>query len=116
MRIREVDLILPALQVLADSEHLPLGVSTQDLARQLRARIVPTAEDLERLQGRKDDRLSQVIRNLVSHRTLERRGLATYSKNERDGRGYYKLTPMGLVTVSEPVDPSLILSTYKNTK
>lgn len=77
-------------------------MTTAELARQLRADLNATQEDLEVLQGRKDDRLSQVIRNLVSHRTLERRGLATYYKDERTGFGFYRLTPMGIRSITEP--------------
>ncbi|NGO51972.1 hypothetical protein [Allomesorhizobium camelthorni] len=76
-------------------------MTTADLATRLREQIEPTEEDQEKLQGRKDDRLSQVIRNLVSHRTLERRGLATYYKDPRTGRGRYRLTPMGIRTLQE---------------
>ncbi|BAV49014.1 Uncharacterized protein MLTONO_4111 [Mesorhizobium loti] len=74
---------------------------TAELAKKLRQQIEPTEEDLEILQGRNDDRLSQVIRNLVSHRTLERRGLATYYKNLLTGRGHYRLTAMGNRTLNE---------------
>ncbi|TIX43628.1 MAG: hypothetical protein E5V36_11550 [Mesorhizobium sp.] len=101
MRTLEYDLIMPALKILADSEHPETGMTTAELAKKLREQIKPTAEDREPLQGRKDDRLSQVIRNLVSHRTLERRGLATYYKNPLTGRGHYRLTAMGNRTLSE---------------
>ncbi len=74
---------------------------TVELARKLRDQLEPTAEDREILQGRTDDRLSQVIRNLVSHRTLERRGLAIYYKNPITGRGHYRLTAMGNRTLNE---------------
>lgn len=102
MRTRERDLIVPALRILAEYAHPERGMTTAELADRLRGQITPTAEDLEMLTNRKDDRLSQVIRNLVSHRTLERRGLAVYHKGAIDGLGYYKLTPMGLRTLNEP--------------
>lgn len=99
MRTSENDLINPALKILALAEEPEIGLSTAELASRLREVLQPTAEDLEKLQGRKDDRLSQVIRNLVSHRTLERRGLAIYYKDDRTGRAFYRLTPMGLKTL-----------------
>jgi hypothetical protein len=102
MRTTENDLINPALRLLADAERPEIGLTTAELARQLRNMIQATQDDLESLRGRKDDRLSQVIRNLVSHRTLERRGLATYYKNERTGRAYYRLTAMGFKTLQNP--------------
>lgn len=100
-RTAENDLVNLALRVLAAAENPEIGMCTRDLASQLRREIPATSEDQEILAGRKDDRLSQVIRNLVSHRTLERRGLAVYYKDDRTDRGYYKLTPMGLQTISE---------------
>lgn len=101
MRTLENDLVIPALKILADSEHPEVGMPTTELAKKLREQIEPTEEDLESLQGRNDDRLSQVIRNLVSHRTLERRGLATYYINPLTGRGHYRLTAMGIRTLTE---------------
>ncbi|MBZ9893417.1 hypothetical protein LB545_03605 [Mesorhizobium sp. BR1-1-6] len=101
MRTLENDLIMPALNILADAAQPEIGISTAELARKLREQVEPTAEDREILQGRTDDRLSQVIRNLVSHRTLERRGLAIYYKNPITGRGLYRLTEMGNRTLNE---------------
>ena len=101
MRTSENDLINPALRILALAENPEIGLGTTELAHRLREVLRPTAEDLETLQGRKDDRLSQVIRNLVSHRTLERRGLATYYKDDRTGRAFYRLTSMGLKTIGD---------------
>jgi DNA-binding PadR family transcriptional regulator len=40
-----------------------------------------------------------VIRNLVSHRALEKRGLATYRKGEALTRGSYVLTDLGKASV-----------------
>lgn len=101
MRTLENDLIIPALEILSNAEQPEIGMPTAELARKLREQVEPTQEDREILQGRRDDRLSQVIRNLVSHRTLERRGLATYYKNPITGRGHYRLTSMGNRTLSE---------------
>jgi hypothetical protein len=100
-RVSERELIIPALDILARNADVARGVSTRDLARQLRANIQPSAEDLKMLKGRNDDRLSQIIRNLVSHRTLEKQGLAIYRKDQFDGRGYYRLTEMGRRTLEE---------------
>lgn len=101
MRTTENDLINPALRLLAMVENPEVGLGTAELARRLREVLQPTAEDLKKLRGRNDDRLSQVIRNLVSHRTLERRGLATYYKDERTGRAFYRLTAMGLESLRD---------------
>lgn len=94
-RTTESDLILPALEVIAQFGHPDRGLATGSLARHLRARLTPHAEDLTALSNRADDRLSQVIRNLVSHRTLERKGFATYQKHSPGREGHYVLTENG---------------------
>ncbi|WP_147448121.1 hypothetical protein [Mesorhizobium sp. YM1C-6-2] len=100
-RTTEADLVLPALQILAESANPGRGLTTAELAKALRDRLVATEDDLKILEGRKDDRLSQTIRNLVSHRRLARQGLATYEKNPVDGQGYHRLTAMGFRTITE---------------
>src|SRR5262245_55656930 len=71
----EADLVVPAVVIIAAS---PEGISTTDLSKQLRNRLEPSGEDLELLDGRGDDKFSQKVRNLKSHNTFEKKGLATY--------------------------------------
>ena len=99
-RTSERELIEPALRLLAEPQNLHRGLATEDLAKRLRQAAVPTAEDLQILPSRKDDRLSQVIRNLISHRTLEKRGLATYTKDPLTNQGRYVLTELGRGTLA----------------
>jgi predicted HNH restriction endonuclease len=68
-RITETDLILPALYVI---DKQP-GITTGELIIELRSIFNPTSEDAEILHGRNDDKFSQIVRNLVSHHTLDRR-------------------------------------------
>lgn len=98
-RTREVDLVDPAVALIAKFGDVEYGLEISVLAKKLREIIRPTAYDLVPLKGRNDDRLSQVIRNLVSHRTLERRGLATYRKGSSLTRGSYVLTETGKASV-----------------
>jgi 5-methylcytosine-specific restriction enzyme A len=88
-RISERDLILPALFCIADVDE----ISTSDLADCLRSLLKPEGEDLEILAGRNDDKFSQKVRNLRSHETLERDGLAIYESRGR--QGYWKITETG---------------------
>jgi predicted HNH restriction endonuclease len=88
-RISERDLILPALFCIDNSGEL----STTALADCLRSLLKPQGEDLEILAGRGDDKFSQKVRNLRSHETLERDGLAVYESRER--QGYWKLSEFG---------------------
>lgn len=86
---------MPALRLLGECARPEVGLSTQDLRAELRRSIKPNPEDLESLKGRNDDRLSQVLRNLISHRTLERRGLANYYRDPATGEGHYRITDAG---------------------
>lgn len=101
MRTREVDLIDPALAVIARYGDEELGLEISVLARKLRKIVKPTEDDLLPLRGRTDDRLSQIIRNLVSHRTLDKKGLAVYRKGASLTRGSYVLTELGRASVKE---------------
>jgi hypothetical protein len=71
----ETDLIIPALEVIA--AH-PDGIDTSELLSLLRRQLKPTGDDLEILAGRNDDKFSQKVRNLKSHDTLEKKGLAIF--------------------------------------
>lgn len=88
-RISEQDLILPALYCI----EIAGEISTTDLSECLRSLLKPQGQDLEILSGRNDDKFSQKVRNLRSHETLEKDGLAIY---ERRGRqGYWHITDAG---------------------
>src|SRR5262245_2938455 len=75
----ESDLVIPAVIIIA--AH-PEGITTTALSKQLRERLEPSGDDLTQLAGRNDDKFSQKVRNLKSHDTLEKKGLATF-KNEK---------------------------------
>ncbi|MCG8503255.1 MAG: hypothetical protein MI755_01500 [Sphingomonadales bacterium] len=83
MATHESDLVVPALTVIARFRD---GVSVSELAPLIRLTIRPDAEDREPLASGRGDRLSQKIRNLVSHRTLERQGLARFVSGAPAGR------------------------------
>lgn len=99
MRTSEADLIDPAVALIAKYGDEEIGLEIPVLAKKLRELIKPTPEDLMPLKDRRDDRLSQVIRNLVSHRALEKRGLAIYRKGPALTRGSYVLTDLGKASV-----------------
>lgn len=82
----ENDLIFPALQLLNQAPH---GLSTTQLIELLTERLQPTGQDAEILKNRKDTYFSQKVRNLKSHDTLTKKGLATYIS------GYWAITPKG---------------------
>jgi predicted HNH restriction endonuclease len=102
VRVLESDLVLPALQLLEVGE-----LSTTQLIRGLRDIVLPEGEDIELLEGRKDDKFSQKVRNLKSHSTLEREGYVTYER--RGHQGYWKITDQGLKVVQSPREPLFAL-------
>ncbi len=96
---------MPALKIIADHGSRERGMRMRDVSVMLRKQITPTPEDLEILKGRVDDRLSQVIRNLVSHKTLAKGGLATYSKDPATGDLWVNLTEMGWASITPNQTP-----------
>lgn len=83
MATHESDLVVPALAVIARFRD---GVSVSELGPLIRLTIRPDADDLAPLASGRGDRLSQKIRNLVSHRTLEKQGLARFVSGAPAGR------------------------------
>jgi len=68
-RIRERDLIIPALRAAAASGG---EIHMTKLIDKLIEEFDPRGEDAKIIQGRTDSKLSQKIRNLVSHRDSKR--------------------------------------------
>ena len=92
-RISERDLIPHALGLLDQPGHRENGLSVSELDGLLRENLAPTGEDLAWLEGRYDDRFSQKVRNLRSHRTLEKGGLAMFVHD--GGAGRFFITEAG---------------------
>lgn len=79
-RIRERDLIIPALRAAAGR---PTGeISTSKLIEVLTDEFQPEGLDAQQLDGRNDTYFSQKVRNLISHRasstSMFTHGYATY--------------------------------------
>jgi DNA-binding XRE family transcriptional regulator len=84
-RIKERDTYLPVLGIL-DGE--PGGfMKTSELIRSLELWFNPRGEDAEILAGRSDTRFSQIVRNIVSHKSSSTnmigRGWAIYDARRR---------------------------------
>lgn len=84
----ERDLIVPVLELL---DAQPGGLTTSDLIERLTELLEPDGHDAEILANRQDTHFSQKVRNLVSHRTMERGDLWTYD----EGDGIHRITPPG---------------------
>ncbi len=91
--ITEGDLVVPTILILAKQASLDEGVSISELDPFLRSVLNPAGHDLEIIENRKDDYFSQKVRNLVSHRKLDKLGLAIYRKIWGEGR--YFITQKG---------------------
>jgi 5-methylcytosine-specific restriction enzyme A len=100
-RITESDLILPALYVIYNQP----GITTGELIVELRSIFNPTGEDAEILQGRNDDKFSQIVRNLVSHHTLDHRLQFTILGNTGGANTTHQLTEHGLNYLNENLSP-----------
>jgi hypothetical protein len=71
----ESELIPIALKIILDK---PNGIETKDLIIELRNLMNPSGEDLEMLSNRNDDKFSQKVRNIKSHKTLENKGYVKF--------------------------------------
>ncbi len=71
----ETELIPFALRIIKNHND---GINTKNLIASLRHDMQPNGEDLEILKNRSDDKFSQKVRNLKSHRTLENEGYADF--------------------------------------
>lgn len=104
-RITEKNVIFPALLLLAQAKfHLKdPNVPTSILKKSIFGNIEDdlSDEDLAPLKNRNDTKVEQVIRNLVSNKTLEKGGLATYDNEKRT----LQITDAGLAYVANKVIP-----------
>lgn len=101
MRIGEADLVSPALLVIDENP----GITTSELIEKMEEIFRPQGEDAEILGGRSDTKFSQMVRNLVSHRTLERNDLVTFKESEdRQSGGMFSLTASGQTALEEKRD------------
>lgn len=86
-RIPEPEFVIPTLELLYDA---PNGeMLTADIIVALVRQFEPDGEDNEILDKRSDTKFTQKVRNLKSHKTLLKAGLATHTY-----RGF-KITPAG---------------------
>ena len=78
-KISDNNLVAPAL--LTIFEEPEKKISTTKLLKNLRTKFILPINELKVLRGRKDDIFSQKVRNINSHKTLEKINLA-YSKDK----------------------------------
>lgn len=97
MAYSEADIIVPTLTLLA--EQGDEGLTTSELIAVLQATLDLSDDDKKILKNRKDTHFSQIVRNLVSHNTLVRKGFATYDGQQRPAR--HRITTTGRAYLGE---------------
>lgn len=97
-RISERELILPSLHLLFGAEGQKL--TTTDLIIELRNLLNPQGEDLIQIEGRADDKFSQKVRNLRTHRTLEKNNYTSFDSNTST----FSIEPEGIEYLNENID------------
>ncbi|MCL5239712.1 MAG: HNH endonuclease [Candidatus Marsarchaeota archaeon] len=97
----EPELIIPTLSLL--KEH-SAGLRMSQIIHALLGVLAPSGHDMDIISGRADTYFSQKVRNLKSHDTLTRKGLATYNN------GIFKITDAGLRYIEEnvPIHDALV--------
>ena len=104
----ESELIPAALKIILDK---PNGIATKDLIIELRNLMSPSGEDLEMLSNRNDDKFSQKVRNIKSHKTLENKGYAKFYDDK------FFITEKGIKFLnevpSENLDEKLLINIHK---
>jgi len=101
-RITEEQLILPSLYLMENAENKTISIS--ELKNNLIAIFKPSGEDAEFAKGRKDSFFTQIVRNLKSHDTLQKLGLASYHPRKVGERsGSFKITNHGKKYLTENI-------------
>ena len=97
-RVRERDLVIPALRAARDSGGL---ITTSQLIEVLEDEFEPSGTDAEVLDGRSDTYFSQKVRNLISHRnnstSMFTKGYADYDPSSESIR----ITDAGLAFLDQ---------------
>lgn len=92
-RIRERDLIIPALRAAAD--RTGGEITTTELIQVLEDEFQPDGVDAQTLDGRNDTYFSQKVRNLVSHRDAST-SMFSHGYAEYDGHSEsFRITEAG---------------------
>jgi len=93
MPLRESQLIVPALIAMLNS---PNGeIQTSDLINEISNQFVLDAQDNQILLNRQDEKFTQIVRNLKSHKALRNRGYA------EEIEGGFRILPAGVDFLEE---------------
>ena len=88
MPLSENELIIPALITMYNSPNHQ--IQTSDLINEIANQFALDGHDLTQLLNRNDEKFTQIVRNLKSHKTLRDLGYAI------EIPGGFELTPIGI--------------------
>jgi hypothetical protein len=98
-RIKEKELAVPAMKIMASQPGR--SIRTSHLIKKLEDALNPDGEDAKILEGRNDTKLSQKVRNLVSHRdtatSIIKKGYVTYDAENEN----LTLTDLGVIFLKD---------------
>jgi predicted HNH restriction endonuclease len=100
-RIPEKALVMPSLLIMSKKGH----TKTSELIKELPIILNVEGDDLTILDGRKDNKFSQKVRNLKSHNTFEEKGFAKYNKTEKR----FEITKKGIKALNDNKDSLMYL-------
>ncbi len=93
MPLSENQLVVPALLAMLNS---PNGsILTSDLIDQISRQFTLDGQDLSPLLNRNDEKYTQIVRNLKSHKTFVKKGYA------EEFEGGFRITPAGVDWLEE---------------
>jgi hypothetical protein len=93
MPLSENQLVVPALLAMLNT---PNGsILTSDLIDQISLQFTLDGQDLSPLLNRNDEKYTQIVRNLKSHKTFVKKGLA------EEFEGGFRITPDGVNWLEE---------------
>lgn len=93
MALSENQLVVPALLAMLNS---PNGsILTSDLIDHISGQFALDNQDLSPLLNRNDEKYTQIVRNLKSHKTFVKKGLAV------EFEGGFRITPEGVAWLED---------------
>lgn len=88
---------MPTLSLLSAAGEA--GLTTTEIKESLMSSVELSEDDQKILAGRNDSHFSQQVRNLVSHSTLAKKGLAEFEPGRPSGR--FRITELGRVYLGD---------------
>jgi len=104
-KLSEDDLTIPVLYIL----YTRGAMNTSSLKRNILAMLKPSGSNLDPLENRNDTKITQIIRNIISHRNdsfnnIIRRGLVDYNSST----GVLSITQSGIQVLDNYIISNIV--------